>query len=114
MFESTADDPSISCRMTPAPSLFAEPSSPSARYGRSVSSNTFGPSEVDDVRYTLTWFIERRSTCTRWHCECEVVNARTIRKNMIFGFTDALIYNLEFKEIRSNSTGLHKANDNEL
>ena len=39
MFESTVDDPSISCRMIPAPSLFAEPSSPRAMYGLSAISN---------------------------------------------------------------------------
>ena len=35
-FDNTVEDPSVSCRIIPAPSLFADPSSPSARYGLSV------------------------------------------------------------------------------
>ena len=57
MFESTVDDPSISCRMIPAPSLFAEPSSPRARYGLSVMKT---PKLIaSEARSTRTWVFQR-------------------------------------------------------
>lgn len=36
MFDRTTEDPSGECWITPAPSLFAEPSSPSAMHGFSM------------------------------------------------------------------------------
>lgn len=52
-FESTAEEPSGQCLITPAPSLFAEPSRPRANIGRSLF--FYQSSWTRQIEKQLTW-----------------------------------------------------------
>lgn len=59
-------DPSVSCLIIPAPSLLAEPSSPSARYARS---GEMGVSDTEMVFWLTcdTWLFQRRPAYASRH-----------------------------------------------
>ena len=66
-FESTDDEPLMSCFMIPAPNLLAEPSRPRARYARSA---IFKSSKTEWMIVVHTWLLQRRFSQAARHCSC--------------------------------------------